>query len=136
MSTFNSRQYEWADLTLMLGGVDIIGFRGIKYTEKAERELLYGKGRHPHSVQTGNISCEGEITILQSELDALEQSAGGSILSLALDAELTYGNPPDPTKTDRIIGLRFLEGPREMKQGDKFSEHTLPFTCLRIDRNV
>ena len=133
---FNSRQYEWADLTLMLGGVDITGFRGIKYTEKAEREPLYGKGRHPQSIQTGNVSYEGEITILQSELDALEANGNGSILSLALDAELTYGNAPDPTKTDRIIGLRFLEAPREIKQGDKFTEHTLPFTCLRIDKNV
>jgi hypothetical protein len=133
---FNSRQYEWADLTLMLGGVDITGFRGVKYTSKAEREPVYGKGRFPHSIQTGNFAFEGEITVLQSELEALIASGNGSILSLAVDAELTYGNAPDPTKTDRIVGIRFLEEPKEMKQGDKFSEHTLPFTCLRIDKNV
>jgi hypothetical protein len=129
---FDSREYEWADLNLVLGGRDITRFRGIKYTEKIEREPLYAKGRNPIATQSGNISIEGEITLLQSELHALEDAGNGSIMGLSLDATITYGNPPDPQRTNQVLGLRFTESSKEMKQGDKFMEVTLPFVALRV----
>ena len=131
---FDSRQYEWADLTLILGGRDLTGIRAVKYTEKIEREALYAKGRNPHSIQSGNIAYEGEITMLQSEYEALVKAGKGSVLSLSLDGLFGYGNPSngDPIITNRASGIRFTEAAREMKQGDKFEEITLPFVCLNI----
>lgn len=131
---FNSRQYEWADLTLILGGRDITGIRAVKYTEKIEREAVYAKGRNPHSIQSGNIAYEGEITMLQSEYDALVTAGKGSVLSLAVDGLFAYGNPAngDAILTDRASGIRFTEAAKELKQGDKFMEVTLPFICLNI----
>ena len=131
---FDSRQYEWADLTLILGGRDITGIRAVKYTEKIEREPLYAKGRNPHSIQSGNISYEGEIAMLQSEYEALVKAGKGSVLSLSLDGLFGYGNPSngDAIITNRATGIRFTEAAREMKQGDKFEEITLPFVCLNI----
>lgn len=135
---FNSRQYEWGDLTLILGGRDITGFRGIKYSEKVEREAIYAKGKYAHSIQTGNVAVEGEITMLQSEYEALVTSGGGSILGLSLDALIAYGNPAlgDALTTDRIIGIRFTEAAKELKQGDKFMEITLPFIALKVDNQI
>lgn len=134
---FNSRQYEWADVTLVLGGRDITGIRGVKYSEKAEKEALFAKGRHAHSIQTGNVSVEGEITVLQSELIALEIAGGGSILGLSLDAVVAYGNPSagDMLSTDRIVGISFTEAAKELKQGDKNMEISLPFIALRVKNN-
>lgn len=131
---FNSRQYEWADVTLFLGGRDITGIRSIKYTEKMEREAVYGKGRNPHSIQTGNVSYEGEISLLQSEYEALVLSGKGSIMGLSLDAVVAYGNPlnGDVVLTDKVIGIRFTESSKEIKQGDKFMEMKLPFVCLEV----
>ena len=34
---------------------------------------------------------------------------------------------------DKIRGIEFTEDGKEMKQGDKFMEVTLPFICLRIE---
>lgn len=134
----DTRQYEWADVTLILGGRDIIGIRGIKYTEKIEREAIYAKGRNPHSIQSGNISYEGEITLLQSELDALIEAGGGSILSLSVDSEYNYGNPSngDDLRTDRMEGMRFTESVKELKQGDKLMEISLPFIGLNLIQNI
>jgi hypothetical protein len=131
---FNSRQYEWADLSLVLGGRDLTGIRGLKYVEKAEKEPLFAKGRHAHSIQTGNVTVEGEITVLQSELLALERAGNGSILGLNLDAIAAYGNPSlgDAMVTDRIVGISFTEAPKELKQGDKNMEITIPFVALAI----
>lgn len=131
---FNSRQYEWGDVTVVLGGRDITGIRGIKYTEKGEKEALFAKGRHAHSIQTGNITVEGEITVLQSELIALERAGNGSILGLNVDAVVSFGNPSlgDAMTTDRIAGISFTEAPKEMKQGDKNMEISIPFIALAV----
>jgi hypothetical protein len=131
---FNSRQYEWADLTLVLGGRDLTGIRGVKYTEKIEREAIYAKGRTPRSIQSGNISYEGEITLLQSDYEALVLAGNGSILSLSVDGIFAYGNPSEGTAlmTDKAQGIRFTEASKELKQGDKFMEITLPFVCINI----
>ncbi len=131
---FNSRQYEWSDVTLVLGGNDVTEIRGIKYTEKGEKEPLFAKGRHAHSIQTGNVTIEGEITVLQSQVIALEKAGNGSILGLNLDAIVGYGDPStgDPLITDRIVGVSFTEIPKELKQGDKFMEIAIPFVALRV----
>lgn len=132
---FDSRQYEFADMNLELGGRTVTGFRGVKYTSKQEKELVYGKGNQPLHIQKGNVSYEGEISMLQSELETLRQAGGGSVLNLRLDAVVAYGNPSngDTLIVDKIRGIEFTEDAKEMKQGDKFMEVTLPFICLRIE---
>ena len=134
---FNSREYEWADLTLLLGGKDLTGIRGIKYTIKQVKEVVYGKGNMPIAIQKGNKSIEGEITILQSELETMRlQSGTKSILDLQLDGVVCYGNPAngDVLVTDVVQGIQFTEEPKELKQGDKFMEITLPFIALRVTK--
>lgn len=135
----SGRQYEWGDITLILGNRDMVGITGIKYGEKAEREASHAKGRYAHSIQTGNISVDGEVTLLQSEVIALQKSGkNNSILSLNLDAIVNYGDPSegDMMRTDRIIGLRFTEDIKDWKQGDKRAEITLPFIALRVQNGV
>ena len=134
---FDSRQYEFSDLALVAGGRDFTAFRGVKYTAKQEKEPVYGKGNLPLSIQKGNKSYEGEITLLQSELETLrEASPTGSILDLQFDAVVCYGNPAngDTMITDVLQGIQFTEEPKEMKQGDKFMEITLPIIFLRLKK--
>jgi len=135
---FNSREYEWADLTLILGGRDITGIRAVKYSEKIEREALYAKGRSPHSIQSGNIAYDGEIEVVQSEYEALRQAGNGSVLSLSLDGLFAYGNPSngDALIKDRAVGIRFTEAAKELKQGDKFMTIKLPFVFIKLQNNV
>ena len=136
---FDSREYEWADLTLVLGGKDITGFRAIKYGEKQDKELVYGKGNKPLKIQKGNIGYDGELSLLQSEYETLvANSTNGSVLSLQIDAILAYGNPSngDVIITDVIQGIQFTEAAKDLKQGDKFQEIKLPFIFLRLKNQV
>lgn len=131
---FNSRQYEWSDITLTLGGVDITGVRGVKYTEKQEKEPVFAKGNKAHSIQRGNITYEGEISLLQSELETLTAAGNGSILGLTMTAQVNY---VDITQGSGIIThelqyLEFTEASRELKQGDKFMEVPLPIIFLDL----
>ena len=131
---FNSREYEWADVTVILGGADLLTIRAVKYKKKREKEPIYAKGRQPYAIQSGNDSYEGEIELLKSGYDALEDAAGGNILDLKVDMIVAYGNPAngDVMRTKRITGVSFSESEEAAKQGDKFMPVTLPFMALGI----
>lgn len=128
----NTREYEWADISLVVAGRDIKGFRGVKYSEKQEKEAVHAKGNRPHCIQSGNITYEGELTLLQSEYETLRLAMGGSILSGSLTMVVAYGNPSkgDVMVTDVLSGCEFTEDATEWKQGDKFQEKSLPFVFL------
>ncbi len=134
---FNSRQYEFADITVFMGGRDVTGLRSIKYTAKQEKEAVHGKGNMPLSIQKGNKTYEGEVGLLQSELEALTVG-GRSVLDLEVTIAVTYGNPTngDMVVTEILQGVQFTEESKEMKQGDKFMEVTLPIIFLRKDKKV
>lgn len=130
----NTREYEWSDVTVVMAGRPVTGLRGVKYSAKQEKELLHAKGNKPHSIQHGNKTYDGEITLLQSEYEALKQASGGDILDASLDIVAAYGNPTagDVITTDVLVGVEFTEDNTEWKQGDKFQEKTLPFLFIDL----
>lgn len=134
--SFNSRQYEYSDITVYMAGKDVTGLRGVSYSAKQDKELLHGKGNQPISIQRGNKTYEGDITLLQSELEALIESSGGDILDINMNIAVVYGNPDngDAIVTDKLIGVEFTEMPKSMSQGDSFMEITLPMVFLRIEK--
>jgi len=135
---FDSRQYEWNDMSLDLDGKDQVEILELKYTEKQEKELSYAKGNQPHSIQKGNFSYEGTLKVTQAGYEALVEHGNGSVLKLEIDGNVSYGNPSngDTIVTDRIVGLQFTEAAKGMKQGDKKMEVELPFIFLRLKNHV
>jgi len=136
---FDSREYEWADLSLNINGRDVVGMTSIKYSEKIETEPLYAKGRYPHSIQTGNISIEGEFEVTQSEYEALVKAGKGSVLRLRnLNATVCYGTglSGDALIVDNISGIQITEGGKEFKQGDKNTKVKLPFKATGLQNQT
>lgn len=135
---FDSREYEWADITLIFAGFDLTGIRAIKYKEKIEQEHRYAKGRKPHGISRGNIGYEGELVLLQSDYIRMRQAGNGSVLGLRANAECSFGNPStgDALTTNRLVGMAFGEAEEGMKQGDKFMEVTLPFLFTDLQPDV
>lgn len=132
----NGREYEWADISLVVGGVSIVGFRKVSYKRSVEKEAMYAKGRRAHSIQSGNESVEGSISFTQSQLQALEAAVGDILLS-SFDVIVCYGaelGSSDTTiTTDVIKGVEFTEYEKSMSQGDKFMEIEMPFVALSIN---
>lgn len=125
----NTREYEWSDVNVVVAGRVVTGLRGIKYECKQEKELLYAKGNKPHGIQHGNKDYSGELTVLQSEYEALRQACGGDVLDGSFNNVACYGNPTkgDAITTDTLVNVEITEDNTEWKQGDKFQEKTLPF---------
>ena len=134
---FDSREYEWADVTVVMAGRDVTGIRGVSYTASQEKEALYAKGNKPHGIQRGNKSYEGSIRILQSELEALNAAAGGDVLDVSFNIVVSYGNPSkgDIIRTDLLSGVEITSKPKSMNQNDKFMEIELPLVMLDVIDN-
>lgn len=135
----NGREYEWADIFIVVGGVPVVGFREINYKREVEKEPMYAKGRKAHSIQSGNETVTGSLTFTQSQFEALEAATGGDILSAKVDIVVAYGvemNAASATSavisTDTIVGAEFTEYEKGMAQGDKFMEIPMPFVALDI----
>lgn len=131
---FDTREYEWADVTVVMAGRDVTGIRGVSYTSSQEKEALYAKGNKPHGIQRGNKSYEGSIRILQSEYDALNAAAGGDALDVNFDIIVAYGNPSkgDVIKTDLLSGVEITSKPKSLNQNDKFMEIELSILMLDV----
>ncbi len=136
----NNNEYGWTEFTAVAGGRILYGIQGLKYGEKIEREFLYGKGNQPWSIQDKNISYEGELTLLQSELEAfIKSSSTKSILDLTLDVVTASYLPKDvgPIVTDQLLHVRFMESMKEMKQGDgSMAAITIPIMFLRLKHQI
>lgn len=136
---FESKQYEWKDIQLVLAGDEIAGVQEIKYTQKREKEFLYGRGSNPHSIQSGNVEVTGEIKVFQSELEKLIlKSPGGDITRLGgLTMTVAYAPELGGRQTaDVLLGVEFTEASKGMAQGDKAAEITLPFMALGVKHGV
>lgn len=137
----NGREYEWADISILFGGIPISGFREIKYKKAAEKEAMYAKGRDAHSIQRGNNAVTGSLIFTQSQLYALDAVvAKGDLLDVQIDIVVSYGAELNSAggagkaaiNTRVIKGVEFTEYEEGMSQGDKFMEISMPFLALDI----
>lgn len=131
----NGREYEWGDIHLNVGGIEIGGFRNVNYKESQEKDFLHAKGRNPRSIQRGNKSNTGSLTFTQSEIIAIERATGKSILDITVDIVIAYV-PEDSTKIRTVVckAAEFTDVEEKMAQGDKFMAIELPFLALRITK--
>lgn len=136
----NAREYAWGDVSIVLFGQPVLGIRGIDYNQKKNKEALYAAGRYPKSIQHGRRESEGTLTILQSELIALNKSAIAAgytdILDVDMDIQVAYADASGVTTIDRIVKASFTELPQALKEGDMNQEIAIPFVALDIEFNI
>lgn len=136
---FNSKEYDWTKISVVVLGRTVAGLRGIEYTAKMAKEALHGAGVNPKAIQSGKREYEGTLTILQSELESLNRAAKEAgytdCLNLEFDIVVTYA-ASGVVSTDIVRCASITEFQKGMKEGDLYSEHALPFIALRIDTNV
>ncbi|MCR4559782.1 MAG: hypothetical protein K5685_06850 [Bacteroidales bacterium] len=91
---FDSKEYAFSDINLMLGGVAIANITSVEYKETAKKTAIYGKSVYPVAIQRGQRSYSGTLKMLQSEYETLVRLCPNhDILSIQVDAVIVYGNP-------------------------------------------
>lgn len=140
MRAFYSKEYAWVDLSVVLLGRPVGGIRGIEYKIKHQKEVLFGAGNKGRSVQRGKKEFEGTITLLQSELIALNRAAQEKgyedITDVDFDLIVSYAPKGGLITTDKVINVSITELPYGLKEGDLQQEHALPFIALDVETNV
>lgn len=133
MANILLNEYGWKDVQIAINGRNIAGALGIKFSEKMERELLYGAGNEPLAIQGGNLSYEGELKIHQSELEKLLATGGNLGVATLTGITITSSMVKLGKITTRtFVGVAFTEIGEEYNQNDKFAEITLPFLFLKV----
>lgn len=139
-SVFNSEEYAWVDIKVMLLGREVTGLRGMEYKVKRQKEALYATGKKARGIQRGKKEYEGTITILQSELIALDRAAQEKgyedITDIDFDIIVSYLPDNSVITTDKVVNASITEIPRGMKEGDLQMELALPFIALDVVSNV
>ena len=140
MFTFNSKEYAWVDLQVFLLGRLVGGIRGVEYKKKVAKEALYGAGKRARGIQHGKREFEGTITLLQSEVIALDKSAKAAgyddIMDVEFDIVVSYVPKTGIITTDRIVQASITEIPKSLKEGDLHMELALPFIAMDVEDNL
>ena len=114
--------------------------RQIEYKSKRAKELLFASGKKARGIQMGKKEYEGTITVLQSELIAMQTAAKAKgyddVTDLEFDIIVSYISETGVVQTDKVVNASITEAPNSIKEGDLYSEHALPFIACDVEYNV
>jgi hypothetical protein len=134
---FDSKDCEWADMTVMIAGATLTKIRGVKYKASKEKQLLHAAGDEPISIQGGNRTYEGQIKVLKGALDDMNRAAiaagGDDILDLQFDIVITYkAKGTRALQTDTLINVEVKDFEKGWEQGAKSMDVTLPIVFMKL----
>lgn len=132
----NGYLYDWACVTVTIGGVPLTGITGIEYKDEQDVVNKYGAGRHPVGRAYGNITPSAKITLYQEVVEQLSsQSDTGRLQDIEPFDVLVSYIPKDSAivKTDKIRNCSFKDNGRTWKQGDTAPEIELELLPSHIE---
>lgn len=132
----STKQFAFSDLSVEFGGKVHDGVTEMEWTEKQEKEPLYGRGNKPHGIVRGNKSYEGKIKMWQSLLEEMIKDApDNDVLDLEFDVIMNLARTDDvPMVTDIAVNVQITEVKKGLAQGDKMMEIELPIIFTDIKR--
>lgn len=141
MRNFNSKEYAWIDVTVVMLGMEVKRIRAVEYKAKRATEALYAAGKWPVGIQRGKKEAEGTLTVLQSALNAMNdagKAAGfNDITDIEFDMTVSYASEyGGKITTDRLRQCAITEAPKSLKEGDLYSEHALPFIACEVEYGI
>lgn len=123
----NGYEFGWGNIQMIINGVALTGITAINYNETADVQAVYGAGRQMIGYGVGNYTVEADITILASEVIALQDAAraqgisDGNIMGLTpFDIIISY-IPSEGQGTpvyDILKNCVFTKNERAMSQAD------------------
>jgi hypothetical protein len=137
----NGYEYSWGNIQILISGTPVIGATAVEYSENADVQKLYGAGRQAIAYGVANYEAEASITVLASEVLALQESAriqgiiDGNIMGLTpFDIVVSYipSEGQGVPKFDILKNCLFTKNERSISQGDASIEVTLDIVLSHI----
>lgn len=132
----NGINYSWANITLSIGGVPVVGITKIEYKRKQKKENNYGAGAQPVSRGYGNYEYEGSIEIYTDEWKRIIAAAPNRdpLLIPPFDIPVTFSGTGITPVKDVLRAVEFMEDPLSVSQGDTKILVTIPLIIGSIER--
>ncbi len=133
---FDTKECEWSDQDVYLNGFKIAKILGVKFSKGKEKEALYAGGDEPISIQGGNKTYEGTLTLLKGAVDNMNAAAllagGEDLLDIAWTLTVVFkAKGTRILKSHTLMGVDFDKFEEGLMQNDKKSEIPLSFKYLR-----
>jgi hypothetical protein len=121
----NGARTSYCSIELGMAGFFFKGAKSINYKDKGELPKIYGTSAVPIGRPRGQNDSEGDIELYQQEWDELlpviTQQGRVGYMELAWPITCAYAEPSQPllTKTDVLVGVRFMSADRGNSEGNE-----------------
>jgi hypothetical protein len=132
----NGINYSWANVTINLFGVPVVGITKIDYKSMQKKENNYGIGVQPVSRGYGNYEYEGTIELYVEEWKRIiAASPNRDPLRIApFNIQVVYGGSGVAVDKDVLRAVEFMENPLTASQGDTKLLVSIPLIIGAIER--
>lgn len=132
----DSRLYSWSECEIRLNGLFLTAVTSVRWDDSQEKDYVYGKGTVPLAIKSGNRRVEGSVTLLQSDLERLQDlSPTGKVVDFeGVSLQVAFINVGGQIVRYSIVGVNFTNAPMALNQNDKFMQVELPFIALACTR--
>jgi hypothetical protein len=132
----NGINYSWANITVVLFGVPVVGILKIDYKRKQKKENNFGWGQISVSRGYGNEECDGAIELYTDEWQRIVSvSPNRNPLKIPpFDIQVSFSGPGVATITHVLKAVEFMEDPFETKQGDTKMTVNIPLIIGDIQK--
>lgn len=132
--------FSWSEYRLFMGGRFVTGIQGFKYKRSREIEAIYAEGDEAVDEGFGNKANEGEITILQAELEAIIAASPDNdpfkLPKITIVHSYTPVNSVGRVVVDVCERCYFKEIEKAMEQGQTYMKITTPMYIGKIKYNT
>lgn len=134
----NGINYSWANITLVLFGVPVVGITKIEYKRKQKKENNYGFGSQPVSRGYGNYEYEGSIELYADEWKRICDAAPNNdpMLIPPFEVQVIYSGRGIVATKDLLKAVEFSEDNFTANQGDTKLMVSVPLVIGLIERGV
>lgn len=134
---FNSREYAFKDMGLILGGAVFAEFSEIKFKLMRTMTEVYVSGDRRYTLQKGNKSYSGEIELTQSAVERLIATAiaagGEDITDITVDGVVNFASKPGGKVSAYYLdNIDFPEMEMGMAQNDPNMKIKLPILIGKV----
>ncbi|QTE37474.1 hypothetical protein J3L18_30990 [Mucilaginibacter gossypii] len=132
----NGINYSWANVTLILFGVPVVGITKISYKRKQKKENNYGMGAQPVSRGYGNYEYEGSIELYQDEWQRIiAASPNRDPFQIApFDIPIVFDGSRIQPEKHVLRSVEFMEDGFDASQGDTKLMITVPLVIGGIEK--
>lgn len=138
----NGNQYDWASIELKVNGVPYYGVTAINFSQKRERGMFYGLGKHhaPRGRGRGQYSAEASLEMWAGSAEELREALDdgtGNYGETIFDITVQYveeGSNEKPVVV-KLFSCVLAGEESSNSQGTDGLKETLPLSVMYITKN-